>query len=126
MKAGDQREDQHLFETLLAKLIKDVMNDQCMDDLVDKLNKQPVQLYDTFDSSEPANLTKILKKEENKEQIQRRKGPDFSDYRNLFMEEEFISLTDLILENTFFNVIREATHKEMDLTKLSKTYLKKI
>jgi hypothetical protein len=48
---------------------------------------------------------------------------DYRDFKTLFLEEEFIELTDLIMENTFFNIIQETTRKECDLLRISKTFV---
>ena len=41
----------------------------------------------------------------------------------MFLEDEFIELTDLIMENSFFNIICETTRKECDLLRISKTFV---
>ena len=39
------------------------------------------------------------------------------------MEEEFVDIVDLIMENTFFNIIQETTRNECDLLRVSKTFV---
>jgi hypothetical protein len=39
------------------------------------------------------------------------------------LEEEFVDLVDLIMENTFFNIIQETTRGECDLLRISKTFV---
>lgn len=41
----------------------------------------------------------------------------------MFISNEFIELVDNISENTFFNLIQEATRKETDLLRVSKTFI---
>lgn len=41
----------------------------------------------------------------------------------MFLEDEFIELTYLIMENTFFNIIQETTRRECDLLRISKTFV---
>eukprot|EP01017_Pseudomicrothorax_dubius_P049824 TRINITY_DN9322_c0_g2_i2.p1 TRINITY_DN9322_c0_g2~~TRINITY_DN9322_c0_g2_i2.p1 ORF type:complete len:113 (+),score=33.42 TRINITY_DN9322_c0_g2_i2:64-402(+) len=105
-----------------SKVIKDILNDPYMDEMIHKSTKLPIQLYGTFDESPPASLESISP---GIDKNYKRKRWDHKDHRYLFLEDEFTSLIDLVFENTFFNIIREATHKEIDLTKISKTYLKK-
>lgn len=44
-------------------------------------------------------------------------------YENLFLNEEFKDVTELIMENTFFNVIQETTHKENDFLRVAKKFI---
>lgn len=37
--------------------------------------------------------------------MNRKVNRDYKDYKTMFLEEEFIELTDMIMENTFFNII---------------------
>jgi hypothetical protein len=41
----------------------------------------------------------------------------------MMINEEFIEIVDQIFENTFFNLIQEATRRESDLLRVSKTFL---
>jgi hypothetical protein len=43
--------------------------------------------------------------------------------KKLFLDEDFVELMDLILENTYFNIIQETTRKECDLARISKTFV---
>lgn len=48
---------------------------------------------------------------------------DFSKYENLFLNDEFKDVTELIMENTFFNIIQETTHKENDFLRVAKKFI---
>lgn len=104
----------------MNKVINDVLNDPATDDMLSKIQKLPVQLYDQFDSEEPVNIHKISEGLEDKIV---NPGPDYNDYRNMFFLDEFTDIVDTIMENTFFNIIQHATLKEIDLLKPSKIYL---
>ena len=41
----------------------------------------------------------------------------------LFFNDDFVGTVDDILENTFFNLIQEATHEELDLCSVRKKYV---
>ena len=47
----------------------------------------------------------------------------FADETRLFFNEDFVKTVDDILENTFFNLIQEATHEELDLCYVRKKYV---
>ena len=88
--------------------------------MLSKSLKLPIQLYDQFDSEEPANIHRVSPGLEDKIV---KNGADASDFRNMFFLDEFTEMVDVIMENTFFNVIQHATLKEIDLLKPSKIYL---
>jgi len=41
----------------------------------------------------------------------------------MFIDSEFLDMVDNIFENTFFNLIQEATRKESDLLRVNKTFI---
>jgi len=47
----------------------------------------------------------------------------YADETRLFFNNDFTSTIDNILENTFFNLIQEATHEELDLCQVRKKYV---
>jgi len=47
----------------------------------------------------------------------------YADETRLFFNDDFTSTIDNILENTFFNLIQEATHEELDLCSVRKKYV---
>ena len=47
----------------------------------------------------------------------------FTDETRLFFNDFFVNTVDDILENTFFNLIQEATHEELDLCSVRKKYV---
>ncbi len=116
----EHREDKHIFEIIISKAINDVLNDPATDEMLTKIQKLPVQLYDQFDGEEPANIHKISEGLDDKIV---KAGPDYHDHRSSILLEEFTDIVDTIMENTFFNIIQHATLKEIDLLKPSKVYL---
>lgn len=116
----EHKEDKHPFEIILNKVINDVINDPATDEMLHKVLKLPVQLYDQFDEEEPANIHKIS---QGLEERVARAMPDSNDFRNTLLMDEFEDLADSIMENTFFNILQHATLKEIDLLKPSKIYL---
>ncbi len=117
---ADHKEDKHLFEIVLEQVINDVINDPTTTEMLTRIDKLPVQLYEQFDGEEPADIHKISEGLEDKII---KAGPDNQDFRNMFFMDEFTDMVDLIMENTFFNIIQHATLKEIDLLKPSKIYL---
>lgn len=39
------------------------------------------------------------------------------------MNDEFLDMANLIMENTFFNIMQETTHKENDLLRIAKKFV---
>lgn len=52
-----------------------------------------------------------------------KKQPNYQIPSELFLNNEFVDIIDNIFENTFFNLVQEATREETDLLKVSKTFL---
>lgn len=101
---ANQSKEIHMFEVIFENVINDVLNDSYTQNILYKIDKQPVQLFSQFDSEEPASnetISKGIEDEQNRVVPQK----NFKDFRQLFLEEEFVDLVDLIMENTFFNVI---------------------
>ena len=48
---------------------------------------------------------------------------DYSNFETVMLNEEFLEVTEIIMENTFFNIVQETTRKEGDLMRISKTFL---
>ena len=46
--------------------------------------------------------------------------------KDLLLNKEFLELSELVLENTVYNIIQEATYEETDLGKPSKVFIKNI
>lgn len=98
----------------------DILNDESLDNLMERIDDLPVQLYGTFDDSNSIDIKLVSGELTDNEKKQ---VPTQRDHNQLFLNEEFLNLADYILENTFFNVIQEATRKECDLLRISRTYL---
>lgn len=88
-------------------------------------------LYANFDGEEPAHIRPAIKAQDpeadEEPKLQETEAVankrNFRDFRYLFLEDEFVELVDLIMENTFFNIIQETTRKECDLLRVSKTFV---
>lgn len=48
---------------------------------------------------------------------------DNSNFKAMFVNEEFLGVGEIILENTFFNIIQETTHRENDLMRVTKKFI---
>jgi len=116
----EHKEDKHIFEIVISKVINDVLNDPVTDEMLNRILKLPVQIYEQFDSEEPANIHKISEGLDDKIV---KTGPDYTDYRSTIFLDEFTDIVDMVMENTFFNILQHATLKEIDLLKPSKIYL---
>ncbi|KAM3137891.1 hypothetical protein pb186bvf_009972 [Paramecium bursaria] len=99
----------HPFQQLLSQIITEVLTDSNTDQILKGIDQQPINVFEPEDDS--SDIKEL--------QFQR----DYKDFRTMFLEEEFIELTDLIMENTFFNIIQETTRKECDLLRISKTFV---
>jgi len=116
----DQKQDKHVFEIVISRVINDVLNDPSTEDMLHKMSKLPVQLYAQFDGETPANIHTVSSGLENKIV---KPGADHKDFKNMFFMDEFTDMVDYIMESTFFNLIQQTTLKEIDLLKTSKIYL---
>ncbi|CAD8141208.1 unnamed protein product [Paramecium octaurelia] len=104
----------HPFQQLLGQIITEVLTDSHTDQILRALDQQPITLYQP--EQQP--------KEGQDIQVEDLTIPrDYKDYKTMFLEDEFIELTDLIMENTFFNIIQETTRRECDLLRISKTFV---
>lgn len=112
--------DKSIFEIILARALNDIINDPATEEMLIKRENLPVQLYGTLDGEEAPNEKTVS---EGFEEKQIKPYTDFKDYRNMFFLDEFNDLEDTIMESTFFNIIQQATLKEIDLLKPSKIFL---
>ncbi|CAK79907.1 unnamed protein product, partial (macronuclear) [Paramecium tetraurelia] len=104
----------HPFQQLLGQIITEFLTDSHTDQILRALDQQPITLYQP--EQQP--------KEGEDVQVEDLTIPrDYKDYKTMFLEDEFIELTDLIMENTFFNIIQETTRRECDLLRISKTFV---
>lgn len=114
-------ESKHMFEIIFSNVINDVLNDSSTQSILKRIDNQPVGLYAEYDGQEPANINTVSKGVDDA--IMPQSSTNYSDPRALFLEDEFVDLVDLIMENTFFNIIQETTRKECDLLRVSKTFV---
>ena len=116
----DSRNEKTIFEIILSRAINDVINDPATEEMLLRREKLPVQLYGTLDSEEAPSEKTVAGGLEEK---QIKPYSDFKDYRNMFFLDEFTDMEDTVMESTFFNLIQQATLKEIDLLKTSKVFL---
>lgn len=83
----------------------EVLNDAFTSKAMSKIDHQPQLLYGMFDSQEFPKIDEIQEQEEETSLKTISNPKNFKDFRQLFLEEEFVDLVDLIMENTFFNII---------------------
>lgn len=105
---------------IIAQALNDIINDPSTEDMLQKREKLPVQLYGMLDSEEAPNEKTVS---EGLEEKQVRPYHDHKDFRNMFFIDEFNDIVDTVMESTFFNLIQQATLKEIDLLKPSKVFL---
>ena len=48
---------------------------------------------------------------------------DNRNYKAMFVNEEFLATSEIIMENTFFNIVQETTHGENDLMRVTKKFV---
>ena len=107
----------------MKSAIRDILNDPELDQILDRVDDQPIQLFNQFDNQKAVDITQIQNLEQRDDNYKNKLLNFKDDYTNLFMNQEFIVLVDNIMENTFFNIIQETTRREADLLKISNTYL---
>lgn len=48
---------------------------------------------------------------------------DYTNYEWLLLNEQFMDVTEIVMENTFFNIVQETTHQENDFLRVSKKFI---
>lgn len=86
----------------MENVIHDLINDAKTQKILEKIDQQPQLLYANFDKEDPPSIEQVT---EGYEDNYTTPSKNYKDYRQLFLEDEFIDLVDLIMENTYFNVI---------------------
>lgn len=75
-------------------------------------------LLDMLDSSPPVGVgCKVPTEGENEGKR------DYSNHEYLLLNEEFLETTEIIMENTFFNIVQETTHQENDFLRVGKKFI---
>ncbi len=52
--------DKHAFETIFENIINDVLNDSFTSGIMKRIDGQPLQLFASFDSEDPASIEKVI------------------------------------------------------------------
>ncbi|EGR32899.1 hypothetical protein IMG5_067400 [Ichthyophthirius multifiliis] len=104
---GKNLKQKHAFELIIEKALNEILNESNTERIIGRIDNQPIGFFKYFDDE---NSVSIISNQWN-------------DFRYLFLQQEFVDLVDLIMENTFFNIIQETTRKECDLLKISKTFV---
>ncbi|EGR30774.1 hypothetical protein IMG5_123900 [Ichthyophthirius multifiliis] len=116
-----QNQNDHQFVNFITSAIDDILIDNSLFKILQRLDKQPIQLYKSFDDQDTFNENQNIHIENLN--MSKRQTIDFKNQRLLFLNQPFLDLVDLIFENTYFNIIQETTRKECDLLKLSKNFI---
>ncbi len=133
---GELATDEPLLEGVLTGMLKEILDDPCLDEMAKRVQEQPTALYPEIDNDLPPDITylssKLVEDEKAVEDL-------FADYikesnacdvkeldrKMLFLNQDYVRFTESIFDNTLFNIIQEATHGECDLMKAPRTYISK-
>lgn len=55
----ESRVSQHLFMSVFGSLIKDILNDTCIEESLKRIDTQPVALFQSFDKESPSNIKHV-------------------------------------------------------------------
>lgn len=128
--------DEPLLENVLTTMLKEILDDPCLDEMANRLEAQPISIYPEIDNDEPPGipyLSPSLVEEEKKlnalfdENIKELNVCDAKELnrKKMFLSEDSVRFMESIMDNTLFNIIQEATHSECDLMKAPRTYISK-
>ena len=128
--------EEPLLESVFTGMIKEILDDPCLDEMARRLEDQPVSLYPEVDNDEPPGISylgKDLVEDEAKleelfdNNIKELNVCDDKELERklLFMNEDAVRFMESIVDNTLFNIVQEATHGECDLMKAPRTYISK-
>lgn len=48
---------------------------------------------------------------------------DYSNHEWMLLNDEFLEITEIVMENTFFNIVQETTHQENDFLRVGKKFI---
>lgn len=125
-----------MLENVLTTMIKEILDDPCLDEMAKRIETQPVPLYSETDNDNPPDisyLTSKLVSESDKleklfeDNVKELNVCDEGEYKRkrMFMEEDSVRFIESIIDNTLFNIMQETTHGECDLMKAPRTYITK-
>lgn len=128
-------EDQPLMEDILTGMIKEIMIDPSLEEMVRRIEDQPTSMYTDINNCEPPGISYLSNELVEDDKIEElydeyakdtnmEEGKDFG-RKLVFLNEGYVRLTEAILDNTLFNIVQEATHGECDLMKAPRTYITK-
>lgn len=134
---GELEGDEPLMENILTGMIKEILDDPCLDEMAKRIDNQPIALYTDIDNCEAPGISYLDNNlvEEEKDTVEEL----YANYTNVtntqdgkelgrkivFLNVDYNRLTESIVDNTLFNIMQEATHSECDLLKAPRTYISK-
>lgn len=128
--------DEPVMENVLTVMLKEILDDPCLDEMAKRLCEQPMPIYNEIDNDEMPGITYLSNELPTDEGMLMKLFEDHIKESNvcdegelkrkmLFMDEDTGMFLESIIDNTVFNIIQEATHEECDLMKPPRTYLSK-
>ena len=134
--AGEPVGDEPLLENVLTGMLKEILDDPCLEEMAKRIQEQPVSIYTEIDNDEPPGISyldkELIEDEKKVEEMldaytQETNTCDGKELERkmLFLKEDYVRFTESIFDNTLFNIIQEATHTECDLMKAPRTYIGK-
>ena len=112
-----------LLKNIFREAIQSIISEESIYSLLDSLDTQPRQVMAAISNKPPSSLMDLYSLEDVEETQEKDCEPEYSSNR-LFLTEEFSDISNLILENTLFNIISEAVSSESDLCSIGKTYIR--
>jgi len=128
-------EDEPLMEDILTGMLKEIMIDPSLEEMAKRIEDQPISMYTNINNCKAPDISYLSNELVEDEKIEKlyddyvkeansEEGKDFR-RKLLFLNEDYVRLTEAILDNTLFNIMQEATHGECDLMKAPRTYITK-
>ena len=117
-------------------MLKEILDDPCLDEMATRLEAQSTSLYPELDNDALPGIDylsheliedekKIVSLFENNIKELNVCDEKELERKMLFLDEDAIRFKESIIDNTLFNIIQEATHGECDLMKAPRTYITK-
>lgn len=101
---------------MFENIVSSTLNDPGLLEDIDRLYNQPTGVVDLLEEDGCVSITKVFKSltqvdGNSLNVIAPQSGINNSNYKYLFTNDEFLDMANLIMENTFFNIMQETTHK---------------
>lgn len=112
-----------LLKNIFREAIQSIISEESTYSILNSLDSQPREVMASVSNDPPPSMSHLFTLEDICETQEKQCEPVYSSDR-LFLLNEFTEVSNLILENTLFNIISEAVYQETDLCSIGKTYIR--